>query len=55
MKIYQSKAWLRDKYVLKKMDIRDIAKLANCSHQTIQNYLQKFGLIRNGRSWAGKK
>ena len=54
MKMYQSKVWLYNQYVVNKMDIREIAKLANCSHQTVQNYLQKFGLIRNGRSWSKK-
>lgn len=51
VKLYKSKTWLYDRYVVKKMNIRDIAKEAGASVQTIQNYLEKFGLIRNGRSW----
>lgn len=46
MKVYESKTWLYDRYVVKKMNIIEIAKEAGCSHMTIQRYLEKFGLIR---------
>jgi hypothetical protein len=46
MKVYESKTWLYDRYVVRKMNIVEIAKEAGCSHMTIQRYLEKFGLIR---------
>ena len=46
VKLYASKAWLHRRYVVERKDIVTIAKEAGCSHQTIQNYLEKFGLIR---------
>jgi abortive infection bacteriophage resistance protein len=49
--MYTSRTWLYQKYVVEKKTIVEIAKEANCNHQTIQNYLQKFNLIRNSRSW----
>ena len=52
MKIYESKEWLYSRYVVQKKDITEIAKEANCSHMTIQRYLEKFGLIKNQRRWV---
>ena len=46
MKVYESRTWLYDRYVARKMNIVEIAKEAGCSHMTIQRYLEKFGLIR---------
>lgn len=51
MKLYESKEWLRDRYVVKRMDLEDIGKEAGCSGQTIYNWLKKYDLIRNARSW----
>lgn len=46
MKLYESKQWLYDRYIVKKKNIVEIAKEAGCSHMTIQRYLEKFGLIK---------
>lgn len=45
-KLYESKTWLNEKYILQKMGIVDIAKEAGCSHMTIQRALEKYGLKR---------
>ena len=45
-KLYESRDWLYNRYVIKKMSIVEIAKEAGCSHMTIQRALEKFGLIR---------
>lgn len=49
--LYTSKAWLTKRYLVDKKTIQEIAKEANCSHMTIQRYLEKYGLIRNQRTW----
>jgi len=46
MKLYESKTWLHNRYVIQKKNIVEIAKEAGCSHMTIQRALEKFGLIR---------
>ena len=46
MKVYESYSWLYDRYIIKKKNIIEIAKEAQCSHMTIQRYLEKFGLIK---------
>lgn len=48
---YKSPEWLRKRYVVDKKNIKEIAKECGVSHMTIYNWLVKFGLIRNGRSW----
>lgn len=45
MKLYKNKAWLFDRYHVKKLDIKDIAQEANCTIQTIYVYLKKFGIM----------
>lgn len=52
MKLYENKAWLFDRYVVKKIKTVDIAKEAGCSHMTIQRALEKFGLIKQQRKWT---
>jgi predicted DNA-binding protein YlxM (UPF0122 family) len=53
MKLHNNKEWLRKRYVVDGRSLQEIAKEAGCSHQTIQNRLEKFGLIFNPRSkWA---
>jgi len=51
MKLYQSKTWLTKRYLVDKMDIKEIAKECGTSHQTIYRYLVQFGLVREQRSW----
>jgi transposase len=51
MKLYQSKNWLTKRYLVDKMDIKEIAKECGTSHQTIYRYLVQFGLVREQRSW----
>ena len=41
MKLWESKTWLHDRYVVKKLGIIDMAKEAGCSHMTIQRALVK--------------
>ena len=36
--------WLELKYVTEKLSMAVIAKLANCSTPTVQNYLRKFNI-----------
>ena len=52
MKLYESKAWLFDRYVVKKMKTTDMATEAGCSHMTIQRALEKYGLIKQQRKWT---
>jgi hypothetical protein len=54
LKMYQDEWWLRQRYVVQKKNIKEMAEEAGCSAQTIQNALEKAGFIKNGRSW-GKK
>lgn len=49
--LYKSEAWLKRRYVVQKKTIVEIAKECGCSHQTVQNYLEKFGLMRKQRTW----
>ncbi len=51
MKMYQSQLWLTREYKVKQKTVTQIAKEQDVSVQTIQNYLEKYGLIRNKRSW----
>jgi DNA-binding transcriptional MerR regulator len=46
MKVYESKNWLYERYIIQRKNIIEIAKEAGCSHMTIQRYLEKFGLIK---------
>jgi predicted DNA-binding protein YlxM (UPF0122 family) len=56
MKLHDNKEWLRQRYVVQKLSLHEIAKEAGCSHQTIQNRLEKFGFIFNPRAkWSGRK
>lgn len=52
MKLYTSKQWLWARYVRDGLTVSEIAKQCGVSYQTIQNYLEKFDLIRNQRSWS---
>lgn len=49
---YKSYVWLHKRYVTDKMTISEIAKECGVSVQTIQNWLEKFDLIRGARSWT---
>jgi len=50
-KLYESKVWLTKRYLVDKKNVNEIAKECGCSHQTIFRYLEKFGLIKDSRSW----
>lgn len=52
MKLYQSRIYLYQKYVVENMTVTEIAKELNCSIQSVQSNLVKFNLIRNSRKWA---
>lgn len=52
MSLYTDINWLRKRYVIEKKTISDMAKEANCSHMTIQRYLEKYRLIKNQRRWT---
>lgn len=44
VKLYQSEAWLRRKYVREQLSEAEIAKLAGTTVMTINRYLHKFGM-----------
>jgi DNA-binding phage protein len=46
MKLYESRDWLYNRYVVQRKNIVEIAKEAGCSHMTIQRALEKHGLIK---------
>jgi len=46
MKLYESKDWLYNRYVIQRKTIFEIAEEAKCSHMTIQRALEKHGLIK---------
>lgn len=52
MKLYDSEAWLRKRYVLEKKTVREMAIEAKCSHMTIQRCLERYGLIKKPRKWT---
>lgn len=52
MKLYDSEAWLRKRYVIEKKKIVDMAMEAKCSHMTIQRQLERYGLIKKPRKWS---
>ena len=37
---YADRDWLYQKYVVEKLSIRDIAKVANCGHRTVARWMQ---------------
>lgn len=45
-KLYESKDWLYNRYVVQRKNIVEIAKEAGCSHMTIQRALEKHGFIK---------
>jgi transposase len=53
-KLYNNEVWLYDRYIKQKKNIKEIAKEADTSYQTIYRYLVKFNLIRNPRKWSKK-
>jgi len=52
MKLYDSEAWLRKRYVVEKKKIVEMAIEAKCSHMTIQRQLERYGLIKKPRKWT---
>ena len=46
MKVYESRIWLHQKYIIERKTIMDIAAEAKCSHMTIKRYLEKYGLLK---------
>lgn len=46
MKLWESKTWLWDRYMVKKIGIVNMAKEAGCSHMTIQRALVKQGILK---------
>jgi len=55
MKLYQSESWLKRKYVVERKSAAEIAELCSVTEMTITRYLQKYGLIRNSRTWSSKR
>lgn len=47
IRLYESKRWLYERYVIQKKGIVEMAKEAGCSHMTIQRQLQKYELIKS--------
>ncbi len=50
-KLYKSKVWLKMKRDAG-LSVEQIAKEANCSVGTINNYMLKYQLINKGRTWS---
>lgn len=46
MRLYESRDWLYQRYIIERKGIIDMAKEAGCSHMTIQRALEKYGLKR---------
>ena len=55
MKLYQSEAWMRRKYVTEKKTAKEIAEMCGVSEMTISRYLDGFNLMRNARKWSRKR
>jgi DNA-directed RNA polymerase specialized sigma subunit len=55
MKLYQNQAWLRRKYVDERKTAKEIADMCGVTEMTIFRHLEKFGLIRNSRSWTKRR
>lgn len=55
MKLYQNQAWIKRKYVDERKTAKEIAEMCGVSEMTIARYLDKFGLIRNARTWSRKR
>jgi transposase len=48
---YKSKIWLTKRYQTDGKTVTAIANECGVSYQTVYNWLVRFELIRNGRSW----
>lgn len=48
---YRSREWLRKRYVIDKKSLEEIAKECGVTTMTVYNWLKKFDLIRESRSW----
>lgn len=46
IKLYESKAWLNEYFVRKKMSITEITTLCRCSENTIRKNLKIHGFIK---------
>lgn len=46
VKLYESEAWLKQKYYIEKLSIAEIAKSCGVSDRSIRSYLKKYGLIK---------
>lgn len=49
IKLYQSYAWLRRKYVVEKLTEQEIATQAGTTQATINRYLAQYGLKKKRR------
>lgn len=49
LKLYQSYAWLKRKYVTERLTEEEIAKLAGTTQVTINRYLHQFELKKKRR------
>ena len=45
-RLYRNKEWLRQKYEVECLSIREIARLCGVSHNLIWKYLQRFNIKR---------
>jgi transposase-like protein len=48
---YKSKPWLAKRYLTDKKTVEEIAKECNVTAMTVFNWLKKFDLIRESRTW----
>jgi hypothetical protein len=44
IKLYQSEAWLRRKYLVERKSPEEIAKMCDATLMTIYRYLDKYGI-----------
>lgn len=48
---YKSQPWLRKRYVIDGKSLEEIALECGVTKMTVYNWLKKFDLIRDSRSW----
>lgn len=45
--IYAKKEWLEEQYITKSLSLREIAKICNTNHKTIDYWIKKFGFVKH--------
>lgn len=50
---YQKESWLREKYKEEGLSTAKMSELAGCSRSTIEKYMERFNIDRNGNTISG--